>query len=70
MNIEPRDSERLSARISTLGASPKTAPGVAAALGITALLLLSACHTTAGAGEDISAAGHAISHSATEHAPY
>jgi len=42
---------------------------IAAALGITALLLLSACHTTAGAGEDISAAGHALTHSAQEHTP-
>jgi predicted small secreted protein len=31
------------------------------------LLLLTACHTTAGAGKDISAAGHAITHSADEH---
>jgi len=32
-----------------------------------ALLLLAACHTTSGAGKDISAAGHAITHSADEH---
>jgi predicted small secreted protein len=32
-----------------------------------AAMLLAACHTTAGAGRDISAAGHAITHSATEH---
>jgi predicted small secreted protein len=31
--------------------------------------LLSACHTTAGAGEDISAAGHAITNSADRHTP-
>jgi len=37
-----------------------------AAIGFTALLL-AACHTTAGAGRDISAAGNAITHSATEH---
>lgn len=30
-------------------------------------VLLAACQTTAGAGRDISAAGHAITHSATEH---
>ena len=30
-------------------------------------MLLAACHTTAGAGRDISAAGDAITHSATEH---
>ena len=31
--------------------------------------LLGACHTTAGAGEDISATGHAISSSAEKHTP-
>jgi predicted small secreted protein len=31
--------------------------------------LLSACHTTAGAGEDISATGQAITHSADKHTP-
>lgn len=31
--------------------------------------LLSACHTTAGAGRDISATGHAITHSATQSTP-
>jgi predicted small secreted protein len=31
--------------------------------------LLGACHTTAGAGEDISHAGKAIEHSAEKHAP-
>jgi predicted small secreted protein len=35
----------------------------------TAAPLLSACHTTAGAGEDISAAGHAITNSADRHTP-
>jgi predicted small secreted protein len=29
--------------------------------------LLGACHTTAGAGEDISSAGHAITDSADKH---
>ena len=29
--------------------------------------LLGACHTTAGAGEDLSATGHAITHSANQH---
>ena len=29
-----------------------------------AMPLLGACHTTAGAGEDISAGGHAITHAA------
>jgi predicted small secreted protein len=37
-----------------------------AALGLS-VMLLAACHTTAGAGKDISAAGHAITHEATEH---
>jgi predicted small secreted protein len=31
--------------------------------------LLIACHTTAGAGEDISATGHAITHSADKNTP-
>jgi predicted small secreted protein len=31
--------------------------------------LLSACNTTAGAGEDISATGHAITHSADKNTP-
>jgi predicted small secreted protein len=44
-------------------------------VGLTMLLLaatapvLSACHTTAGAGEDISATGHAITNSADKHTP-
>jgi len=40
-----------------------------AAISLTAALLLSACHTTAGAGKDISAAGNAITKSANKHAP-
>ena len=31
------------------------------------VLLLSACHTTAGVGRDMSSAGSAITHSANEH---
>ena len=31
--------------------------------------ILGACHTTAGAGEDISAVGHAISHEANKLTP-
>jgi predicted small secreted protein len=31
--------------------------------------LLAACHTTAGAGEDLSASGHAITNSAEKHTP-
>ena len=31
--------------------------------------LLGACHTTAGAGEDISATGHALTNSAEKHTP-
>jgi predicted small secreted protein len=31
--------------------------------------MLGACHTTAGAGEDLSAGGHALTHSADKHAP-
>ena len=36
---------------------------------IVAAPLLGACHTTAGAGEDISATGHAITHSADKNTP-
>ena len=35
--------------------------------GLATLLLLSACHTTAGVGKDLSSAGGAITHSANEH---
>jgi predicted small secreted protein len=34
-----------------------------------AVLLLGACHTIAGAGEDVSHAGHAVEKSADKHAP-
>jgi predicted small secreted protein len=36
---------------------------------IAAAPLLGACQTTAGAGEDISAGGHALTNSAEQHAP-
>jgi predicted small secreted protein len=36
---------------------------------VVAVPLLSACHTTAGAGEDISATGKAIEHAADKHTP-
>ena len=36
---------------------------------IVAAPLLGACHTTAGAGQDISATGHAITHSADKNTP-
>lgn len=36
---------------------------------IAAAPLLGACHTTAGAGEDISATGHALTHSADKNTP-
>jgi predicted small secreted protein len=36
---------------------------------ISAIPLLGACHTTAGAGEDVSATGHAITNSAEKHTP-
>jgi predicted small secreted protein len=36
---------------------------------IAAAPLLGACHTTAGAGQDLSDAGHAITNSADKHAP-
>jgi predicted small secreted protein len=36
---------------------------------IGAIPLLGACHTTAGAGEDLSATGHVITHSADKATP-
>jgi predicted small secreted protein len=36
---------------------------------IGAVPLLGACHATAGAGEDVSATGHAITNSAEKHTP-
>ena len=36
---------------------------------IAAAPLLGACHTTAGAGQDLSDAGHVISHDADRHSP-
>ncbi len=36
---------------------------------VAAAPLLGACHTTAGAGEDLSAAGHAMTNSADRHTP-
>ncbi|MDR3440277.1 entericidin A/B family lipoprotein [Telmatospirillum sp.] len=36
---------------------------------IAAVPLLGACHTTAGAGEDLSSAGRAMTNSADKHAP-
>jgi predicted small secreted protein len=36
---------------------------------IGAMPLLGACHTTAGAGEDLSATGHVITHSADKNTP-
>jgi predicted small secreted protein len=45
------------------------APKIVAALSVAALMALAACHTTAGAGKDISAAGNAIHNEAVEHTP-
>ena len=42
---------------------------ICALLLLAALPLLSACHTTAGAGEDISKTGSAIEHAADKAAP-
>jgi predicted small secreted protein len=46
---------------------------ISLALALLALIglapMLGACHTTAGAGEDLSAGGHAITNSAEKHTP-
>ncbi len=47
----------------------KIVVGLTMLLLVAAAPLLSACHTTAGAGEDISATGKAIEHSADKHTP-
>jgi len=44
-------------------------PAIIALLLLAAVPLLSACHTTAGVGEDISKTGSAIEHSANKAAP-
>jgi predicted small secreted protein len=36
---------------------------------VTAAPLLGACHTTAGAGQDLTATGHAVTDSAVKHTP-
>jgi len=36
---------------------------------VAAMPLLGACHTTAGAGQDLSATGHAVTHSADKNTP-
>jgi predicted small secreted protein len=54
-------------RIITMRANILSALTILVLLG--AAPLLSACHTTAGAGEDISATGHAITHSADRNTP-
>ena len=50
-----------------------TRTNISIALTLLALIglapMLGACHTTAGAGEDISASGHAITHTANKLTP-
>jgi len=48
----------------------EAAPKIVAALSVAALMALAACHTTAGAGKDISAAGNAISNTAQNATSY
>lgn len=45
----------------------KTGNGIAVFVLVGAVLLLSACHTIAGAGEDISHVGKTITHQADKH---
>ncbi|HVZ00264.1 MAG TPA: entericidin A/B family lipoprotein [Dongiaceae bacterium] len=51
-------------------AAVEAAPRIVAALSVAAAMALAACHTTAGAGKDISAAGNAITNSAENHTSY
>ena len=48
----------------------KLALAIAIATLLASAPLLSACYTTQGAGEDLSAAGHGISHESAEHTHY
>ena len=52
-----------------LSAAMEAAPRIIAALVVAGSLALAACHTTAGAGKDISAAGKAITNSAQQNTP-
>lgn len=45
-------------------------PRIIALASVAAVMGLAACHTTAGAGKDISAAGNAISNTAQNHTSY
>jgi predicted small secreted protein len=45
------------------------APSIVAIIAVAGVLALGACHTTAGAGKDISAAGNAITNSAVQNTP-
>ena len=65
MTVETRKSQVVS-RAAALEAAPR----IIAVLTVAGLMALSACHTTAGAGKDISSAGHAISNEANEHTSY
>jgi predicted small secreted protein len=49
--------------------SKNTSIALALLVLIGAAPLLGACHTTAGAGQDISATGHAITHDANKSTP-
>jgi entericidin B len=53
----------------TITMNMKFPVAVALLLLVAAAPLLGACQTTAGAGEDISAGGHALTNSAEKHAP-
>jgi predicted small secreted protein len=57
-------------KIVTRESAVEAAPKIVAAITVAALMGLAACHTTAGAGRDISAAGSAIHNEAVEHTPY
>jgi predicted small secreted protein len=65
MTVRAPDSQRISR-----AAIAEAAPRIVAAISVVALMALAACHTTAGAGKDISAAGNAIHNEAQEHTSY
>ena len=66
MTVETRETQRISSR----AAAWEAAPRIVAVLTVAGLMALAACHTTAGAGKDISAAGNALTNSAQNHTSY
>jgi predicted small secreted protein len=63
------DMSKHNAQPASEKASSGTASLIVAGFSVAAIMLLAACHTTAGAGKDISATGNAITNSAVQATP-